>query len=347
MKHFLWNGLAKETRDNYKSVQKMYETYCIMQSKTTWPAQLETLGEFTTLRAIGGLGITKVKPDTIAGNLSALRSVHVDRRLDEGVFDSPWLKRIVSGIRRTTINTPTKQAQPITMDILERITKPAFTGPTGARSRESINFDVAAKVAFAGCLRMGEFTVKNSQLQEDHLTFTSTRLTRSDVAIAPGGAYATLRLKRSKADYDHRGVEIVLARTDSPTCPVKAFCELLVDYPAKGDTPEERAAEPLFATSDGEPISRNWMIAQLRNRIKRAGIRTPTKFSGHSFRRGAAQHASDNGLTHEDIQDLGRWKSDSFKRYFKRSLRSRLELNTRFLQRTNIHDLDQAQLRGL
>lgn len=335
----MWNGLAIETRKNYVSVQRSYQNYCVLQSKQAWPVQLETLGEWITLRATGGLGTPKVKADTIAGNVSALRSLHIDRGLDEKVFDNPWIKRIINGIRRTAKDPQVKRAQPITMGILEKITKRPFITAPGARPREDINFDVAAKVAFAGCLRMGEFTVKNTQISDNPETFAYTRLTRNDITFAPDGTFATLRLKRSKADYEHRGVEVVLARTLTPTCPVMALYELLRDYPAEGDT-------PLFVTSGGEPMSRNWMISELRNRIQAAGIQTPTNFSGHSFRRGAAQHASDNGLTHEDIQELGRWKSDSFKRYFKKSIRSRLELNLRFLKKTDVRDLDfQPRLR--
>lgn len=336
LNYFLWNGLAHETRKNYFSVQKSYETYCTLQSKTAWPAQIKVLGDWITMRAIGGAGVTRVKADTILASLSALRSVHTDNQWDESVFDSPWLKRIIAGVRRTAISTPTKQAQPISLEVLGKITKPAFSDRMGVKSREDINFDVASKVAFAGFLRMGEFTVKSSQLQEDSTTFAYTRLTRNDVSFAQDMSYATLRLKRSKADYNHRGIEIVLARTDTTTCPVRALCELIVDYPGIGDTPDERGNEPLFRMSSGEPMSRNWMISQLRRRLQQAGIQTHTKYSGHSFRRGAAQHASDNGLTHEDIQELGRWKSDSFKRYFKRTLHSKLELNARFAKKPDI-----------
>ena len=37
---------------------------------------------------------------------------------------------------------------------------------------------------------------------------------------------------------------------------------------------------------------------------------------GHSFRKGAAQHAHEAGLLNEQIQTLGRWSSDAFKLYF-------------------------------
>ena len=54
-------------------------------------------------------------------------------------------------------------------------------------------------------------------------------------------------------------------------------------------------------------------------------------YSDHSFHRGAAQHASDNGILDYDIQRLGRWSSDAFKLYFNESLANRYNLNKRFL----------------
>lgn len=52
----------------------------------------------------------------------------------------------------------------------------------------------------------------------------------------------------------------------------------------------------------------------------------PSKLTGHSFRRGAAQHASDLGMLHHEIQLLGRWSSDAFKLYFTATPRQRLLL---------------------
>ena len=92
--------------------------------------------------------------------------------------------------------------------------------------------------------------------------------------------------------------------------------------------------KPLFGF-DGTPMTRNWMIATLRKRATNLYGHTALKYSGHSFRRGAAQQASDNGLGEEDIKALGRWSSESFKRYFKQTLQQRFALSRRFLTHTS------------
>jgi hypothetical protein len=41
----------------------------------------------------------------------------------------------------------------------------------------------------------------------------------------------------------------------------------------------------------------------------------PSRFSGHSFRRGAASSAAQAAFTEYKIQQLGRWRSDTYKLY--------------------------------
>ena len=71
---------------------------------------------------------------------------------------------------------------------------------------------------------------------------------------------------------------------------------------------------PLFAQDDGLPLSRGHFIAKVRSGLMAAGL-DASKFSGHSFRRGAASSAAAAGFSDYEIQQLGRWCSDSYKLY--------------------------------
>ncbi len=50
-------------------------------------------------------------------------------------------------------------------------------------------------------------------------------------------------------------------------------------------------------------------------------------YSGHSFRKGAAQHLTDQGILDESIQRLGRWISNAFKLYFTSTPETLFNLN--------------------
>ncbi|KAJ5215291.1 uncharacterized protein N7498_001698 [Penicillium cinerascens] len=128
---------------------------------------------------------------------------------------------------------------------------------------DDLNFATACRVAFAGFLRLGEFTYKTEDLSTRSI-FSATKLTRSDVRFSPSLDHAQLTLKRSKTDRRHEGV-----------------------IPTHG-------------------------------------------YLGHSFRKGAAQHAHDSGILDDQIQMLGRWTSEAFRVYFTTNASVLYKLNHQF-----------------
>ena len=226
------------------------------------------------------------------------------------VFKSSLLARLVQGARNL-FSGPRRVRLPITSDLLSAITPSPI-------SRDDINMNAAFKLAFAGFLRMKEFT-HTKQRAADSQAFVSANLTRSDVRLAAD--HATVRLKRSKTDKDHLGVTIVVAATGEHNCPVLALQQLFENDPQPGDA-------PLFSLASGG-FPRDKVLAALKQRLQNANIAS-TAYSGHSFRRGAAQHAKDHGILDEHIQALGRWTSDAFRRYFDTSHAELFRLNKTF-----------------
>jgi hypothetical protein len=185
----------------------------------------------------------------------------------------------------------------------------------------NLNFDAAIKLAFAGFLRTAELTCEAKDL-ENRPVFEHTKLQRRDVTFADNDEHAVLLLRSSKSDYDHTGVEIVVAKTGEVTCPVSALRALYTLDP-------QPPRAPLFRTHNGT-FSRNKYINEMRKRLKDNGHKNYKGYSGHSPRRGAAQHAADNGILEYDIQRLNRWSSEAFKGYFHISQAYKFHLNRRF-----------------
>lgn len=128
-------------------------------------------------------------------------------------------------------------------------------------------------------------------------------------------------MKRSKTDVEHSGVQIILAATGEPTCPVSALRRLFIQDPRPSDA-------PLFRLSSGA-FSRQNVVSILKKRITAIGL-LQSDYSGHSFRKGAAQHAADHGMLDESIQRLGRWTSNAFRLYFTTSPETLFNLNLSF-----------------
>lgn len=254
----------------------------------------------------------QIKPDTVSSYLSALKSYHIDRRLSLKGFDDPRMALIIKGGKRL-FPSKKKNRLPITKDILEKITKEEPLTVT------DLNIDTAFKVAWAGFMRLGEITYTAAEAKKP--TFAETKLTRSDISFAEGDQYAILRLKRSKTDIEHTGVQIILAATGEQTCPVAALRRLFIQDPRPPTAPLFRLSSAAF--------SRQNVVSILKKRIVSAGL-SESDFSGHSFRKGAAQHAADNGMLDESIQRLGRWTSNAFKLYFTTTPETLFNLNLSF-----------------
>lgn len=203
---------------------------------------------------------------------------------------------------------------PITKDILEKITAQPIM------SVDDCNIDTAFEIAWAGFLRLGEITYTSAELKKK-ANFVDTHATRSDISSAEGNQYAVLRLKRSKTDIEHSGVQIILAATGENTCPVAALRQLFLIDPQPSNA-------PLFRLNSGS-FSRQGVVAALKKKLVQAGIKE-TEFFGHSFRKGAAQYAADQGMLDENVQRLGRWTSNAFQFYFKTSPATLFNLNPSF-----------------
>ena len=155
-------------------------------------------------------------------------------------------------------------------------------------------------LAFAGFLRAGEFTYTAHDLKD--VEFHKWFLTRRSVRFHDD--YIELTLPASKTDPFRQGVTLTIAATGVDACAVTALQRLFHDWPAPLST-------PLFQI--GGSFTRQRLTETLRETLIAVGI--DGHYTGHSFRRGAATSAREAGLSEDEIQLLGRWKSDSYRLY--------------------------------
>jgi hypothetical protein len=157
---------------------------------------------------------------------------------------------------------------------------------THSPSLSDININVAFTLAFARFLRIGEITYTAAELK-NRTTFLARKATRGDITFTPGGL--TFRLKFSKTDKQHHGVDIAIAAVGSLLCPVAAMTKLFNRDPQPLDSPLFYLNSKPFTASAARKI--------LSSRLIATGI-APAGYSNHSFCRGAAQFAEDLGCSH-------------------------------------------------
>lgn len=73
---------------------------------------------------------------------------------------------------------------------------------------------------------------------------------------------------------------------------------------------------PLFISKNGKPFLRSQFDMLTRRVLAFCGFDS-SKYKGHSFRIGGATTAASLGYSDNQIQLLGRWKSDAYKRYIR------------------------------
>ncbi len=230
VKRLAWYGLAPDTKKGYAAAFSSYVSICALRNKEPWPASTTILEEWAATR-IYGTTLPKqgqIKPNTVLSYLSALKSYHIDRRLSLKDFDEPRMALIIKGGRRLSPSKKWNRLQ-ITKYILEKITEDEPLSVT------DLNVDIVFKVAWVGFIRMGELTYTAAEAKK--ATFAETGITRSDISFAEGDKYAILRLKQSKTDTEHTGMQMILAAIGQRKCPIAALRRLFIQDPRPANAP--------------------------------------------------------------------------------------------------------------
>lgn len=206
----------------------------------------------------------------------------------------PLLELVLKGIKREQAKLGSlkpKERLPITPEILRRIRQ--------VWERDSANPDMimlwaACCTCFFGFLRCGEITVPSHQEYDPgyHLSYGDVRF---DSTTHP--TVADVNIKASKTDPFRHGVRIYLGKTDDDLCPVAALAAYLASRsPTHG---------PFFRFQSGAPLTRSAFVTRVSQALTLAGIEA-NKYSGHSFRIGAASTAAARGIEDSLIKTLGR-----------------------------------------
>ena len=150
---------------------------------------------------------------------------------------------------------------------------------------------------WAAC-RLGEFTYSSisSHIQPIY-TFDCSR----------HPSMMRIFLKKSKTDQTLEGVALFVGHTNTDLCPVVGMLAYLAIRPSQDP------CAPPFLLRDGQPLTRPFLVAWLKDTVSKTGMNA-SYFFGHSLRIGAATNAAMRGVSDGTIQTLGRWRSDSYAR---------------------------------
>jgi hypothetical protein len=297
----LWHGIAESTRASYTAAWNSFERHSLLNGHPALPATFLSLASWIADTLDSG----RAKPETVETYLIGIKNHHIENGAPTTVFEDPRIKRLLRGALRIFGAKPIRPR-----DEIERPLLTSMLRTLDLNRHDHVNLRAAFTVAFAAFLRSGELTWDTWDHNSHHL-----HLSRGSVQFIKNGAI--LLLPRSKTDPFGKGTPIVLSPAPDEACPIRALKTLFSRYPTANTT-------PLFNRLAG-PFNQSWFVASLKDAILASG-HDPSHFSGHSFRRGAANSAVAAGLSKDELKELGRWKSDAVNRYLTSESSTQLRL---------------------
>lgn len=157
-------------------------------------------------------------------------------------------------------------------------------------------------LAYFGLFRISELVTIRGIPAGNHLL-------KENIKLAAEGGNVSVTLVRTKATPKGPPLTIKLGSELTPPCPVRT----LSVYMSLRPTIKSRVA---FVHQNGDPATRQQVTTILHKCLLKLGYNTAC-FQSHSFRIGRATDLSIGGLAPESIARLGRWSSDSYKRYLR------------------------------
>ena len=218
--YYLWRGLAPSTRKNYDTPRARFTTFCALSSYRhphggCFPAKAIWLIEWLCSLA----GTVKVK--TMKLYLAGIKSYQLYLGIECQAFSDPRLERTIQGIKRDHNEPRSRPRTPLTHPQPLRILSCHIPG-----NYESVVIQAAFTLAFAGFLRVGEFTYKEAD-RDMGPPFSKWFLTKGSVRLSRSGGYMELNLPSSKTDPFRAGIRLTIAATHDHGCPVRAMKEFL------------------------------------------------------------------------------------------------------------------------
>lgn len=291
-KRILQASLAPATR---KAYLHLWHIFLEWVGSISLPVHYITICNF-----IGHLFEIGYSPSSIASHISALTYIHKMLKLPDPA-QCFLVQKLLRGCYKLGPSVDTRL--PITGEILKKLVN-SLDQSVSTRAH-SLLLKALFLMAFHGFFRLGELVIK-SKTQSDKV------IQRSDVHFET--AHGKLKqvqvvLKHFKTvSYGQPKIITLEVSKNTKSCPVHALFYYLKHYRHSGG--------PLFQFLDGCPVPYSFVAKKLNEVIKNIGL-DPKHYKGHSFRIGAATHASKVGFSENAIQNMGRWKSDAVKRYIR------------------------------
>ena len=264
----------------------------------------------------------KWSPSTLQQYLSAIKSAHKREGWDLDWFDHQ-IRNLVKGF--DNLSEPRTQRLPITPDLMKVIK--GNLGKAKIKKEDKLLIWAVSVIMYAGSFRGSEIMgLKEMEFEEDKILLNKN-IKINEVCINGENVKMILAKIKNPKEMKGRGtVTVEMFQQDTWLCPVKAL-EML-----RRERKEEEES-PFAKRSNGKLLTIRLFNQLLQMLLKDHLSYEEGTISSHSFRAGIATAMARAGYSDEEIQRVGRWKSDSFLKYIKLGRSSRLEQQLKLMRK--------------
>ena len=284
VEHFRSRTYAESTRKAYNCQTQSYLDFCRFMGYAPVPATSGILCRYAALLA------RSHKYTSIKQYLNAIRILHLQWEVPNPLENNFSLNCILKGIRRELGDSVSRKL-PITPSLLLHI-----LSCLDMNNVTHCFIWAAALVMFYAMLRRSNLLPKSAN------SFCAKRqLLRKDIQFRKDGLIITIKWSKT-IQFQERILNLPLPRfKDHPLCPLQAV------YRAFSMTPQLSPEGPaLICVSNGktQPLTVDIFLSVIRAALSTAGC-DPGAYAGHSFRRGGATWAHQNGIPIDTIRQIG------------------------------------------
>lgn len=281
-------ALASNTHRVYSRIDKLLVQFNQFSGLSPFPADAAITALFIQYLA------AQYKPSSIRTFIAGLSYKYKMANLNDPT-NSFIVKQTLQGLDRLQ---PTQDTRlPITLPLLSRLLD--ITEDVCVSSFEAVLIRAILTTSFFGLLRISEFTVGNS----------NHTLKVKDVSYNSQDNSFTITLSSFKHSAKNPIRSIKLNSQLTKVCPVRHLGAYLNVRP-------ETANPNLFIHENGLSVTRQEFTSILRVCTRAANI-SDQNIKSHSLRIGGATLAAKLGMSDSQIRNLGRWRSDAFKKYIR------------------------------
>jgi len=251
--------------------------------------------------------------------LAGIKQLHTHFGVECPDIRNNAVKMLLQGLRNAEFTTEKiNKRNPATADT-QKALKQALTEQARPLPEKRLLW-AAASLLFFGAFRASEILCRSDNEFDPVFCLCDKDVTLEKMPDGCEKLRIVIKMPKEEKQQSQIAVDI-FETTDKQICPVDAWKK----WQAQHTPAATKTLQPHFRWESGKPLT----ITQLNSELKtvfgsNAGI------SSHSFRIGAATALGEMGHNDAEIQAIGRWHSNAFKRYTRKGRAHRSAVAKKF-----------------